>query len=145
MAVRDRLRALGVRRLAVATPYAADLTGRVTAALDDMVDVVAVAHLGQTDNRRIGDTSPADITAFVRDELLGTGADAEFISCTNFRAVEALDDLRAVLGVPDQQQRRHGARGAGAPRGGRVNRPCRWPRDPVRTAVRLVDAPTGRF
>lgn len=100
MAVRDRRRALGVRRLAVATPYTADLTGRVTAALDDMVDVVAVAHLGQTDNRRIGDTSPADITAFVRDELEGTGADAVFISCTNFRAVEALDDLRDVLGVP---------------------------------------------
>lgn len=65
-----------------------------------MVDVVAVAHLGLTDNRRIGDTSPADITAFVRDELGMTDADAVFISCTNLRAVEALDAVRDVLGVP---------------------------------------------
>lgn len=100
MAVRDRLRALGVRRLAVATPCAADLTGRVTAALDDMVDVVAVAHLGQTDNRRIRDTSPADITAFVRDELLGTGADAEFYLEHQPPCRRGLDDLRDVLGVP---------------------------------------------
>jgi len=99
-AVRDRLRALGVQRLAVATPYTAALTGRITAALDDMVDVVAVAHLGLTDNRRIGDTSPADILAFVRDELGGTDADAVFISCTNLRAIEALDAVRDALDVP---------------------------------------------
>lgn len=84
-AVRDRLQALDVRRLAVATPYTDDLTGRVTAALDDIVDVVAVANLGLTDNRRIGDTAPGD---------------AVFISCTNSRAAEALHGLRDVLGVP---------------------------------------------
>lgn len=99
-AVRDRLRALGVRRLAVATPYTDELTDRVTAALDDMVEVVAVAHLGLTDNRRIGDTLPDAIVAFVRDELGAAGADAVFVSCTNFRAVEALDGLRGALGVP---------------------------------------------
>lgn len=99
-AVRAKLRAFGARRVAVATPYTEALTARVVDSLRDLCDIAAVAHLGLDDNREIGDTSPQRITAFVRDAFTGIDADAVFVSCTNFRAVEALDDLTAALGVP---------------------------------------------
>jgi maleate isomerase len=40
------------------------------------------------------------IVDFVADKLGQAGADAIFVSCTNFRAVEALDQLRTAVGVP---------------------------------------------
>lgn len=99
-AVRARLAALGVRRLAVATPYTEALTARVVDALADRFEVVAVAHLGLSDNRAIGDTPPARVGSFVRGSLAGVAADGVFVSCTNFRAVEALDELASALGMP---------------------------------------------
>lgn len=99
-AVRAKLRHLGVRRLAVATPYTEALTERITESLRDLFEIVAVAHLGLTDNREIGDTPPQRVVEFVRGAFEGVDVDAVFVSCTNFRAVEALDALTDVLGLP---------------------------------------------
>ena len=99
-AVRDALRRLGARRIAVATPYTDALTARVVASLDDLGEIVAVANLGLVDNRAIGDTPPERVAEFVVGRLGGVGADAIFISCTNFRAAEVIDQVAAAVGVP---------------------------------------------
>lgn len=99
-AVREGLRGFGARRIAVATPYTAALAARVIASLDDLGEVVAVANLGLIDNRAIGATPPERVAEFVSDQLGDAGADAIFISCTNLRAVEALEQVSAAVGVP---------------------------------------------
>ncbi|HSK97411.1 MAG TPA: hypothetical protein VK891_12400 [Euzebyales bacterium] len=99
-AVRDALQRLGARRIAVATPYTDAVTARVVASLEDLGEIVAVANLGLVDNREIGDTSPERVVEFVVEQLGGVGTDAIFISCTNLRAVEALDEISAAVGLP---------------------------------------------
>ena len=99
-AVRDELRRLGAGRIAVATPYTDAVTAKVVASLDDLGDIVAVANLGLVDNRAIGDTPPERVAEFVVERLGDAGADVIFISCTNLRAVEALDEVAAAVGVP---------------------------------------------
>jgi len=99
-AVRSALEAIGGSTIAVATPYTDDLGERVVAGLHGLGRVVAVANLGLVDNREIGAVEPADITDFVVRELGSVAADVIFVSCTNFRAAEALDDVRAATGRP---------------------------------------------
>jgi maleate isomerase len=99
-AIRGTLQRFGARRVGVVTPYSDVVTQRVVDSIADMVDVVAVANLGLVDNRVIGDTPPSHIAEFVVSRLGSAGADAVFISCTNFRAVEALGQISAALGVP---------------------------------------------
>lgn len=99
-AVRTALRRLGARRIAVATPYTDAMTDRVVASLDDLGEIVAVANLGLVDNRAIGDTAPERVAEFVVAELGRSGADAIFISCTNLRAVEVLEQVATAVGVP---------------------------------------------
>lgn len=99
-AVRGRLAALRASRVAVATPYREALASRIVDSLRDRFEIVAVANLGLTDNREIGDTPPERIVAFVRRELAGVDADAVFVSCTNFRVLEGIDELTDALGMP---------------------------------------------
>lgn len=97
-AVRSALETVGGSTIAVATPYTADVAEHVVARVADLGRVVAVANLGLVDNREIGAVEPADITDFVVRELGTAAADVVFVSCTNFRAAEALDDIRAATG-----------------------------------------------
>lgn len=99
-AIRGALRRTGAGRVGVVTPYTDVVAQRVVDRIADMVDVVAVASLGLVDNRVIGDTPPSRIAEFVVSRLRSARADAIFISCTNFRAVEALGQISDALGVP---------------------------------------------
>ena len=99
-AVRDALRRFGARRIAVATPYTDAVADHIAASLADLGEIVAVANLGLVDNREIGSTPPERIVEFVVGKLGHAGADAIFVSCTNFRTVEALDEICAAVGVP---------------------------------------------
>jgi maleate isomerase len=99
-AVRDALQRFGARRIAIATPYTDAVAEHIAGSLSDLGEIVAVANLGLVDNRDIGNTPPERIVDFVADKLGQAGADAIFVSCTNFRAVEALDQLRTAVGVP---------------------------------------------
>ena len=143
-AVRDRLRTLGVQRLAVATPYTAALTGRVTAALDDMVDVVAVAHLGLTDNRRIGDTSPRTS----RRSSATSSAGPMPTRCSS-RAPTCVPSRRSTPCATSSASRSPAATTPRCwPCGNGWPRPSEARRGPVggaRPTVRRVDALTGRF
>jgi maleate isomerase len=99
-AVRDALRRLGARRIAVATPYTDTVAEHIVASLADLGEIVAVANLGLVDNREIGNTPPERIVDFVVGKLGHVGADAIFVSCSNFRAVEALEEVSSAVGVP---------------------------------------------
>lgn len=90
--------ALGVRRLAVGTPYDEHVTGRLVDFLDEAaVDVVSVAHLGlRGDVDRVTPDSVGRL-AVAADAV---EADAIFLSCTNLATFDDLAGLESRLGKP---------------------------------------------
>ena len=95
------LGASAAERVAVFTPYAEELTTSVAACVSEAgYEVVRAGGMGMLDNRRIGAVTPERIVEFVRDGMMDVEADAVFLSCTNWRAIEAIDSLTEELGVP---------------------------------------------
>ena len=93
-AVGKAIETLGRKRIAVLTPY-------VRVGLERRgLTVVHMAGLGITDNFGICNVTPAEIVAFAERELASRQFELLFISCTNFRAVEARPLLTQRFGVP---------------------------------------------
>lgn len=100
-AVVNRLRSLGARRVAVFTPYSTGITQSVADCIAEAgFEVAKSAGMGIVSNREIGRVLPDEIARFVEREFKGSEADCAFLSCTNWRAVEAREGLRQTLGVP---------------------------------------------
>ncbi len=108
LSVDRALSALDAERIAVVTPYTADLDEREQSYLEASgYEVVTMDGRGLTANTDIGWLEDEDAYRQVRqvvDELQATTAsvdiDAVFISCTNYRAMGILDTLEADLGIP---------------------------------------------
>jgi maleate isomerase len=91
----------GSRRIAVLTPYIDELNDAIKAGLERRgLNVMRIAGLGMTDNFGISSVTPREIVAFAERELADCSFDLLFVSCTNFRAVEARPLLRQRFGVP---------------------------------------------
>jgi maleate isomerase len=100
-AVRDELRRLGARSVAVVTPYPEALTGPVRTGLEaDGLAVPVAAGLGLTDSLAIAAVPPDVILRFAVETFRRGPADAVFVACCTFRAFEARDSIAAQLGVP---------------------------------------------
>lgn len=88
-------------QVAVFTPYTGELTRAVAACVTESGYHVPMAKgMGFADNDEIGKVTPDDIVSFVSRRMQGLNPDAVFLSCTNWRAVEALAPLRDALGLP---------------------------------------------
>jgi len=99
-AVVKALKALDIKRVAVATPYideVNDLEERFLSA--NGFQVVDLKGLGIRENIKIGKLSSQDAYNLVM-ELRCDEADGVFISCTNFPTIESIDKLERVLGKP---------------------------------------------
>ena len=94
------LRTLGVRRVALFTPYPRPLGDLAAAYFEQQGHQVIVAdHLGIDDDREIGEV-PADLV-YRRALMLGQAdVDGVLISCTNLRTLAVLEDLERDLGKP---------------------------------------------
>lgn len=94
----DALAALGVRRLAVATPYDDVVTARLRDFLAAFhIEIVACSFLGLTE--RIWALDYEQVSQLVRGCLV-PGAEAVFVSCTNVPTFDILGSLEAQLGLP---------------------------------------------
>lgn len=90
----------GSKRVALITPYNEDLTSSVAKALTAPGrEVVVSAGMGITVNVELCDPTPDDIVKFAKDKLKGQSFDTLFVSCTNFRALEAKKALETEFGV----------------------------------------------
>ena len=99
-AVSDALGKAKAERIAVITPYNEDLTRSVVAAIKkDKREIVAACGMGITVNVELSDPTPENIVLFAKEKLKGLTFDTLFVSCTNFRAVEAKPALEATFGV----------------------------------------------
>lgn len=89
------------RRVGVVTPYVDALNTKIAESLEaDGLEVAKISGLGITANVAIADVTPERITQFAAQELSESSIELAFVSCTNFRAVEALSQLERRLGIP---------------------------------------------
>ncbi len=105
-AVRAAFRACGVRRIAVATPYTEEINTLERRLLEEMgyaVTAMKGVHEHVTPERfrnemigRLGPEIARSLGFAVDDE----NAEAVFISCTNFRTIEIIQDLEGETGKP---------------------------------------------
>lgn len=99
--VTEALRRRALRRIAVITPYIDSLNRAVRASLEEAgFEVQAIHGMGITENFRLAEPQPGEIVAFAREKLTGVPADGLFVSCTNFRALAAREDLERALSLP---------------------------------------------
>jgi maleate cis-trans isomerase len=95
----DALHALGVRRLALATPYLDAINAIERAFLEDHdFEVVSVRGLGLS-GAAIREVRPERVFELAREADCDR-ADAVFISCTDLRALEVVEALEDVLQKP---------------------------------------------
>jgi len=100
-AMRDQLDVLNQTRVAVFTPYTEELTHAVAACVTEAGYQVPMANgMGFVDNEEIGEVAPAEIVSFVSTRMQECRAGAVFLSCTNWRALESIEPLSEVLGLP---------------------------------------------
>ena len=92
---------LGLKKLAIITPYIDDLNKRIKKSFeDDGVEVVSINGFGIDVNFELASPTPEEILRFAKERLAGTKADGVFISCTNFRSMEIYKQLQKELGIP---------------------------------------------
>ena len=97
-AVVSALHALGVARVAVATPYDEAITALLVGFLEEAgVAVTGTRHLGL--HSAIW-TVPREVTCDLVRRSWTEDCDAVFVSCTNLATYDAIADLEAELGVP---------------------------------------------
>lgn len=99
--VRRAIAARGARRVGVITPYVDSLNAKIRDSLeDDGLQVVGIRGLSITENFAIAAVDPDQIAAFASESFDGDDIDLLFASCTNFRALDALERIEQALGVP---------------------------------------------
>jgi maleate isomerase len=100
-AAMQQLEAIRPQKIAVLTPYIEDLTASIARCISEGgYSIVKAAGMGITENLEIGSVTPAQITEFVESRMKGIAADCVFLSCTNWRAIEAIEPLQRKLGIP---------------------------------------------
>jgi maleate isomerase len=90
--------ALGLKKVAVVTPYDEAVGAKLRAYLNEAgLEVTAHNDMGLTG--RIW-TVPYEITAAVARRTAQGGGDAVFLSCTNLRTYDLITSLEQELGIP---------------------------------------------
>lgn len=101
VSVRSAIARRGAARIGVITPYVESLNERIAASLEaDGLEVVAIHGLGIEENFAIAEVPPEDIVSFAADRLSAADVELAFASCTNFRAIEAMEEIGRALDLP---------------------------------------------
>lgn len=97
----ESLKRRGAKRVAVITPYIDDLNNTIQMSLEESGFEVACIHgMGITLNFETSQVEPEEIVSFAKEKLIGVKADAVFVSCANYRALEAQKELESVISLP---------------------------------------------
>lgn len=100
-AVLTNLQRIAPRKVAVFTPYIDDLTASIASSLAEAgYPPIKTAGMGIQSNLEIGQVPPSEIIRFVESHLENCTPDCLFLSCTNWRAIEAIDPLQKKFGIP---------------------------------------------
>lgn len=97
----DAFAALGASRLAVVTPYTAEVTAPVIDLFAGQgLTVAAVGSFLEASDLVVARITEDDVAAGVRQIAAGADADAVFVSCTSLRLFGVVESLEADLGIP---------------------------------------------
>ena len=100
-AVRRAIAARGARRVGVVTPYVQALNDTIAGSLvQEGFEVAGIHGMGITANVEIGAVEPARIAEFAGENFRSADVELVFVSCTNFRAFEAREQIEQDLDVP---------------------------------------------
>jgi len=101
-AVKETLRKNGFKRISLLTPYTDDLTDKVKKSLEnDGFTINQSWGAGIVSNLETGLIKPKDIINLALSKFSKKNVgDCLFISCTNLRAMEAIDEISKNLNVP---------------------------------------------
>ncbi|MBR0655849.1 Asp/Glu/hydantoin racemase [Roseomonas arctica] len=100
LALHDALAALGARRIALVTPYLAEIQDAIVANFAAAgIATIAERHLEDPGNFSFAGHPAAKVDALVR-EVAAERPDAIIIHCTNFRGTEGAAAIEAETGVP---------------------------------------------
>jgi len=96
----DAFELLGVRRVALATPYPAEVGERLVAFVTEAgIEPVSLENLGLLDGKDIQATSDEEVVQLAQ-RVLRPEADAVFISCTGLGTVDVIGQAEKRLGRP---------------------------------------------
>lgn len=94
------LRAAGMDRIGIVTPYLPDVQAHIVANFAAQgITVTGEAHLSDKGNFSFADHSPETVAQLVR-QVAATGPQAVAIICTNFRGAPVAAALEDGLGIP---------------------------------------------
>lgn len=97
---REVFAALGIRRLALVTPYTSEIQARVIANLEGLgLEITAERHLGDAGNFSYAEYSDAVVADELRLAITAGRADAAAVLCTNFRGARAAPVVEAETGI----------------------------------------------
>ncbi len=114
------MRALRVKAPAIVSPYIESVAGPIRRAFEGAgFAIPATLSFGEEVEARVARIDPASIRDAALEVGRAAGADAVFLSCTNLRTLDIIDDLERELGLPvlssNQVLAWHMARLSGAP------------------------------
>jgi len=97
----EAFRALGSKRIAIVTPYTADVTERIVAHFADAdLEVSAVGSFLESSDLVVARISETSIADGVRTIAARGDCDAVFVSCTSLRVMGLVAELEAEIGMP---------------------------------------------
>jgi len=100
-AVRRNFARIGAKTTVVITPYVSELNERVRKSVEeDGVRVLEIRGLGIDLNFEIANVDPSRIAEMAAGVARAHTPDAIFLSCTNFRGLEAADKVSRITGLP---------------------------------------------
>ncbi|MGP6087848.1 maleate cis-trans isomerase family protein [Antarctobacter jejuensis] len=92
---------LGVRSLAVVSPYTLDIAEPVCAAFEAAgIGVAKALHFGEEVEARVARIAPQSIYGAATEAARDSGAEAVFLSCTNLKTLEVIGPLERDLAMP---------------------------------------------
>lgn len=95
------LRHLGARRIALVSPYVAEVSDALCALLCGQgITPAAVASFGQSEEAVVARIAPSSVAEAICHCGADSAIDAVFASCTNLRSFEVIEDCEARLGKP---------------------------------------------
>ena len=97
--VNEALAAMDAKKVLILTPYVDELNQRIKCSIEEAgLEVLDIFGLGISDGFDLAQVGVDKIVQFAREKTQGLNPDCLFISCTNFRAIEALPQLKAAFG-----------------------------------------------
>jgi maleate isomerase len=95
------LRKLGVRRIALLTPYVEDVNQRFRRFVEERgIGVPVMGSFNHEDDNEVARITQESIKNAVRDLAREPGVDGVFVSCTSLRVASIVEELEAEIGKP---------------------------------------------